>query len=116
MTPMRLSLGSFRTASTTLKSVPVASVAIPFWICCVVRPISATAAWNFLVPFSAAANFWVMALMAVPAVSVRSPSVSRVEARAAASAAGIATVETTPEMRFRTLMMSLPLLMELSSR
>ncbi|MNL82740.1 hypothetical protein D3C87_2101930 [compost metagenome] len=69
-----------------------------------------------MVPFSAAANFWTLALMAVPAVSVRSPSVNSVEARAAASFAGMATPDTTPEIRFRTLMMSLPLLIALSSR
>ena len=57
-----------------------------------------------------------MALAAVLAVSGRSPSVSSVEPSAAASLALMATVDTTPLVRFRKSMMSAPLLMALSSR
>ena len=57
-----------------------------------------------------------MALAAVLAVSGRSPSVSSVEPSAAASFALMATVDTTPLVRFRKSMMSAPLLMALSSR
>ena len=74
---------------------------MPCWMSVAPSPSSLIAARNPFEPFSAAAKIWMMALVAVLAVSARSPSVSNVLPSAAACLPLMATVETTPLVRLR---------------